>query len=103
MARPPQSRQQPQQPPVIDPDRVPEILCDGRFNIQPRGNLATLTFTIARPIAADLFNGTINNEEVVRARITMTLANFASLRDLLISVIQSPETPPAPARGSITQ
>lgn len=93
----------PKQPPVIDPDHVPEILCDGRFHIHPHGNLATLTFTTARPRAGDLFNGTINNEEIVRARITMTLDNFAALRDLLVSVIRTSESAvPAPPAGGTT-
>jgi hypothetical protein len=36
---------QPQQLSAIDPDNVPEILCDGMFNVSVAGNLATLTFT----------------------------------------------------------
>jgi hypothetical protein len=92
----------PQQPPVIDPDNIPEILCDGRFNIHPHGNLATLTLTTARPRASELFNGTIKNEEIVRARITMTIDNWAALKDLLARVIQSPNVPTPPA-GSPTQ
>jgi hypothetical protein len=34
---------QPEQPEVIDPDNVPEILCDGQFNVSVVGDLATLT------------------------------------------------------------
>lgn len=75
-------------PPVIDPDAVPETLCDGRFHIHPHGNLATITFTHARRNAADLFDGRGNLEEVVRARITMTLNNFVALRNLLNDVIK---------------
>jgi hypothetical protein len=54
---------------VVVKYNVPETLCDGRFNIHPYGNLATLTLTQSRPRATDLFSGAINNEEVVRARI----------------------------------
>lgn len=75
-------------PPVVDPDAVPETLCDGRVNIHPHGNLATLTFTHTRPRSADLFSGRIDVEEVVRARITMTLDNFAALRNLLNDTIK---------------
>ena len=32
---------QPQQPPVIDPDNVPELICDGMFNVSVVGSLAT--------------------------------------------------------------
>lgn len=74
--------------PVIDPDSVAEALCDGRFHIHPHGNLATITFTHTRPIVGDLFDGRGNFEEVVRARITMTLNNFVALRNLLNDVIK---------------
>ena len=76
-------RQQPQHPAVIDPDNVPEIICNGRFTLHSHGNLATLTFTNVRPDAANLFGGTMTNKEVVRARITMTKDNMVALRDLL--------------------
>src|SRR4051794_1381403 len=96
MAR--QPRQQPARSPrVIDPDKIPETLCDGRFNIHVHGNLCTLTFTCARPDANDLFNGTINTSDVVRARITMTLDNIVALRDLLTRCIQTPDVPAEPA------
>jgi hypothetical protein len=88
------------QPSVVDPDHIQETLCDGRFNIHPHGNLATLTFTHSRPIASDLFAETMNLEEVVRARITMTLDNFAALRDLLTLIIKSPDTPAPPSGGA---
>jgi hypothetical protein len=86
-------------PSVIDPQQVPEILCDGRFVIHRHGNLATLTFTAERPKLADLFSGKINNEEVVRARITISLNSVAALRDSLARLIQSPDTPATPAGG----
>jgi hypothetical protein len=80
-------------PSVSDPDKVPEIFCDGRLNFHAHGNLGTLTFTHLRSDAGDLFNGTIRKQEIVRARITMSLDNMAALRDLLVRLIQSPEKP----------
>jgi hypothetical protein len=94
---------QPQQPPAIDPDNVPEIFCDGQFNVSITGGLATLTFTHVRPDAAAMFKyGTINSSAVVRARIVITVANLEACRDLLNRVIQSPEIP-APAAGGPTK
>jgi hypothetical protein len=80
--------QQGTQPPIVDPDAVLETLCDGRFYIYRHGNLATLTFTHERPAATDLGSGKLNMEAVVRARITMSLDNFAALRKLLNEVIK---------------
>src|SRR4051812_42944360 len=99
MAQQPRVPQQPQQPGVLDPDHVTETICDGRFHIHPHGNLATLTFTHGRPAAADLFAGRMNVEEVVRARITMPLGNFAALRDLLNRYIVTGDEP-MPAAGA---
>jgi len=87
--------------PVLDPDSVQETLCDGRFHFYSHGNLATLTFTHNRPEPNDLFGGEINMEEIVRARITMTLANFVALRDLLNQLFKdlrfsSRHPPPVP-------
>jgi hypothetical protein len=60
-----------------------------------------LTFTHSRPITADLFDEIIKNEAIVRARITMTLDNFAALRDLLVRTIITSEASnaSAPAAG----
>ncbi len=91
--------EEPKKPVAVDPDNVPEVLCDGRFNIHPHGNLATLTLTHARPKAADLFEGRLVMEEVVRARVTMTLDNFAALRDFLTQHIKSPNKASTPAGG----
>jgi hypothetical protein len=92
---------QPEQPPVIDPDNVPEIVCDGRFNISVTGSLATLTFTHVRPDPTALLrDGTVNPNSVVRARIVLTIQNLAALRDLLDRVIQRPEVPAPPSGGS---
>jgi hypothetical protein len=91
---------QAQHPPVIDPDSIPEIICDGQFNVSTSGDLATLTFTHARPDASAMFGaGTVNPSAVVRARIVITLGSLAALRDLLNRVIQAPDTPAPPAGG----
>jgi hypothetical protein len=88
-----------QNPPVIDPDSVPEMLCDGQFNVSIGGPLAMLTFTQVRPDATALFNGTIDAKSVVRARIVLPINNLAALRDLLNRIIQEPGTPVASAGG----
>jgi len=77
-----------QKPQVVDPDHVPETMCDGRFFIHAHGQLATLTFTVSRPIATNLADGRIINEDVVRARITMPFGNFIALRELLNTSIK---------------
>jgi len=102
MPYPPEGKQlsnQPQTPPVTDPDNIPEAICDGQFNVSIAGNLATLTFTHIRPDASAMFKGAINPTAVVRARIVITIANLMALRDLLNTVIQAPETPAPPAGG----
>jgi hypothetical protein len=91
MARQPQ---QPPQIPTIDPDNISEIICDGRFNVHPNGPLATMTFTHARPDAADLIDRSLVSPKfVVRARIVVTMDNLVAMRDLLNRIIQ--ENPPA--------
>jgi len=90
-----------QQPPATDPDNVPEIICDGMFNVSVLGTLATLTFTHVRPDAeAILQRGTMDMRSVVRARIVITLKNLVALRDLLNKVIQTPDVPAPPAGGA---
>ncbi len=91
---------QPSQPRVIDPDSIPETICDGLFNVHVHSGLATLTFTHERPRASPLFEGKLDYEAVVRARITLTLPNLVALRDLLARIIQSPEAPATRAGGS---
>jgi hypothetical protein len=87
MAQTPQQKAK-SPPPVVDPDAVPETLCDGRFYIHAHGNLATLTFTHERPVPSALETGEVKMEGVVRARITMALSNFAALRNLLNETIK---------------
>ena len=99
--------QQPSQPPVTDPDNVPENLCDGLFNVSVAGPLAILTFTHVRPQPGPLFAiGTITPEAIVRARIVTTIPNLVALRDLLNTIVQSVSTAdvsPAPATGGTTR
>jgi hypothetical protein len=78
---------------VSDPEFVPEILCDGRFNITPKGSFATLTFTHERPKPGPLLeDGRLEYESVVRARIVISLNSLVAFRDLLNRSIQ--ELPP---------
>jgi hypothetical protein len=87
---------QPQQPEVIDPDCVPEIVCDGQFNVFITGNLATMTFTHVRPNPTMMFRESrIEPKYIVRARIVTTVENLAAFRDALNRVIQEPDTPAA--------
>jgi hypothetical protein len=91
---------------VIDPDRIPEYLCDGPFNISVLGPLATITFTHIRPEISQLFaNTTFVPNAVVRARIVLNLQNLTALKDTLNAFIQTAtasETP-APATGGATR
>jgi hypothetical protein len=90
----------PKQPTVIDPDNVPEMLCDGQFNVAVTGQYATLTFTHARPDVAVMFrDGLIDPKSIVRARIVTSMNNLVALRDLLNRIIQDPGTPVPPAAG----
>jgi hypothetical protein len=103
--------QQPQQiqvqnPPVSDPDNVPETLCDGQFNLSGTAHLATLTFTHNRPNATEMFaNATLNPTAVVRARIVLTPPNLLALRDFLAANVKDvvPAEGAAPATGGATK
>jgi hypothetical protein len=93
----------PQQQLVTDPDSVPEIICNGMFNVSVVGSLATLTFTHLRPEPTALLrDGSIKPSSVVRARIVLTINNLVALRDLLDHVILKPDMP-APPSGGLTQ
>jgi hypothetical protein len=100
MTQPPHEQQQ-SQPPAVDPDNIPETLCNGRFYLTWQGNLGTLTFTQYRPKTSVLFESDrIDDESIVRARIVMTSTGMAALRDLLIANIKaSGESPTAGAAG----
>ena len=92
---------EPKQPIVIDPDNVPEVLCDGQFNVVAAGPLVNLTFTHVRPDATALFrDGTIDLKSIVRARIVTSMNNLTAMRDLLNRIIQDPSTPVSPAGGT---
>src|ERR1700730_1670793 len=89
------------QPIVTDPDNVPEMLCEGQFNVAVAGHFASLTFTHVRPDATALFrDGTIDFKSIVRARIVTSMNNLIAMRDLLTRIIQDPSTPVPPAGGT---
>jgi hypothetical protein len=99
---------QPQQLEVIDPDNVPETLCEGMFNVSFAGPLAVITFTHMRPEPGQLFAGTVNPKLIVRSRIVTSVPNLVSLRDLLNRIIETVSVPPAaptpaPATGGPTR
>jgi hypothetical protein len=86
--------EEPTQPPVTDPDNVPETLCDGPCNVAVAGPFATLTFTYVRQDAALMFReGKSDPKSIVRARIVVPINNLIALRELLNRIIQVPETP----------
>jgi hypothetical protein len=71
-------------PPAIDPDCVPETLCDGPVNVQWTGGRAVITFTHPRAKTGPLFEkGEVQIEAVVRARIATSVDALLGLRDLL--------------------
>ncbi len=74
----------PEQRPTIDPDKVPETLSTGRFNISVSPPLATITLTHVRPKIGSLIDGDkIVLENIVRARIVTTLDQLVAMRDVL--------------------
>jgi hypothetical protein len=71
-------------PPAIDPDCVPETLCDGPVNVQWTGGRAVITFTHARAKPGPLFEKGENQiEAIVRARIATSVDTLLGIRDLL--------------------
>lgn len=84
----------PKDPPVVDPDRVPETLCLGKFNVLVHGDLAMITFTHARPKVERLMNDNLSLvEHVVRARIVTTRDSLQSLRRVLNDLLSEPIQP----------
>lgn len=75
----------PAMPPVTDPDKISELLCEGPFNIAVMSTgIAVLTFTHRVPDSALMFkDGTLKETAVVRARIAMTVASLKNMRDAL--------------------
>jgi len=69
---------------IVDPDDVPELLCDGAFNISvARTGVATITFTHERTAPDVLFQGKDNPDRIVRARIAMSVPVLIALRNAL--------------------
>jgi hypothetical protein len=88
--------------PVIDPDNVAEVLCDGMFNVHVVGPFAHLTFTQIRPEPGPMFaNSALKRNFVVRARIVTTLDNLVALRDALARMtLDQGSSQPATAGGT---
>jgi hypothetical protein len=87
--------------PVIDPDNVPEIICDGRLNVHWAVGRATITFTHNRPRTKPLLeDGQVEFDAVVRARIATSVANILALRDLLNRIFPEGQSVDAPVGGS---
>jgi hypothetical protein len=92
--------EKPQHPPIIDPDMVPEVLCDGQFNISISHDLATLTFTHARANPTEMFlDGRIDPSYVVRARIVIPIKSLIALRDVLSRIRTKPAAPATVSGG----
>jgi hypothetical protein len=87
-------------PPVSDPNQVPNTLCDGQINVSVHAPLATITFTVNRPKPTQLFNGTVDLEAIVAARVTVTIPQAVSLRNLLEQVVKTQESNPSGAAAS---
>ena len=81
-------------PPGVDPDKVPEVFCAGQFNVSfATSGFCTMTFTHLRAKAGSLLDaGQIDMESVVRARIVMPMDSMIALRNLLNAVIQDQPT-----------
>lgn len=93
-----------QQPTVIDPDNIPETPCIGKFHVQILHPIATLTFCHERPKADRLLNANqIEMENIVRARIVMTVNGLHALRNVLDELLKDmPQSGPVPAARSTT-
>jgi hypothetical protein len=91
----------PKPPIVTDPNNMPEMLCDGPFNVTVAAPFVTLTFTHGRPDATALFrDGNTDFKAIVRARIVTSMNNLIAMRDLLNGIIQDPGTTAPPAGGT---
>jgi len=86
---------------AIDPDNVPEIICDGGFNVQWAGSRATITFTHNRARTKPLLeDGQLEFDAVVRARIATSIDNILALRDLLNRIFPEGQSIEAPTGGT---
>ena len=75
-------------PPIVDPDRPPEILCLGRVNVTLVGSLATLTFTHPRPKANELMNQQIiEYESIIRTRIVTSIENLVAIKEVVDDLV----------------
>src|SRR5262245_21514815 len=107
MAQRPKPKQK-RTPSVIDPDLIPETLCQGPFQLHHiAGDIAVITFTHTRPQSDPLFEtGIAENEFVVRARLAMNNANLRALRDFLnkrVKNVESAAAIPSSGGASATQ
>jgi hypothetical protein len=89
---------------VIDPENVGETLCNGPINLSFHGQgnhvVAVLTFTQPRPDPTALFQGSVKDKSVVRARIAMNVPSLIALRDLLVKNVKTEsEISPASSGG----
>jgi hypothetical protein len=91
---------------VVDPQTVQETLCEGPLNILlAGGGRAVLTFTHSRPKMGPLFEESrVETENVVRARIVLTVASLIQLRDTLNKLLpqNEPTAALAAAAGTAT-
>jgi len=85
--------EQPKFDEIIDPDHVPEILCNGFINLHFANEFGVLTFTHFRPKSQSLFvEGQLLPDLIVRARIVLNRDNLRALRDLLVKTIDKPNS-----------
>jgi hypothetical protein len=79
---------------ATDPYFISETVCDGPFNIYFGKGRATITFTHERAKAGPLLgNGTIETENVVRARIVFSTGHLIGLKNLLNNLIPDHSLP----------
>jgi hypothetical protein len=80
-------------PPVSDPDNIPETLCLGKFNVAISPPLGQIIFTHLRAKAGPLLDGAqLQHETVVRARIVTSVDNLIALRDALNAMLKDAPT-----------
>ena len=73
--------------PAIDPHNVPEIICDGGFNVYWAAGRATITFTHNRARTKPLLeDGLFEFDAVVRARIAPSVDNLLATFRRKISI-----------------
>src|SRR5260221_9648551 len=92
------SAQQVVNPPVSDPNTVPETFVNGPINMSIIGSTATLTFTSIRPDVKQAFRGNTKDlSAIVVSRLSMSLDNLMQLREMLSQGIQmAPSMTPMP-------